>query len=661
MTLSKLMVQSMRKNLKQYYLYFFALIFSVTLCFSFTTLQHNPAVIEVLENSGNATAGFKAATYVLYFIITFFVLYANHLFLKRRSKEIGLYQLVGMTKNLVVRLIALENIILFSTAIVIGMLIGFFSSRLFAMILMKLLQVDVLMELTFSKEAVTQSVIIFTILLVIVLLQMTFLIRRSSLLVLFSASKQADEKVKPFNVFKMLIGALGIGLIIYGYYESTLLFNVENNSFINDLLIQMLVILGSTIIGTFLFFRYSVSLIMNMRRVRKKGHLKVADVLAVTPIMHRMKGNAKSLTLITTLTGFAVGIITLSYITYVSVEDKAHSASPYDYILLNERGISFLDQLTQNGIQYEKDEFEIYEVKFNVKDLVPPNLLDSPLVNDTEITTAVISLSSFQQKIEGERLTEGEGLLTSYPEYLRMMLPLEKEKVLNVNVGNKDIPIYITDIGNDSILSNRVAGGSTLLVVEDQIFDEIKASTDVKPAINSQIGVNLKNEEDRTKAEEIFKDLSKEREVNLISNGNIFHIPNSYHQILQNNKASMGITIFVTAFLGLAFLLTTGSILYFKQMAEAEEERDAYKTLRKIGFTTSHIMTGIYAKQVFNFGVPLLIGLLHSYFAVKSGWFLFGTELVAPLVITMILYVAMYAVFAILSISYYKNVVRSVL
>ena len=119
-----------------------------------------------------------------------------------------------------------------------------------------------------------------------------------------------------------------------------------------------------------------------------------------------------------------------------------------------------------------------------------------------------------------------------------------------------------------------------------------------------------------------------------------------------------GVTIFTTAFLGLAFLLATGSILYFKQMSEAEEEREAYTILRKIGFTQQEILRGIYAKQAFNFGVPLLIGLLHSYFAVKSGWFLFGTELVVPLVVTMGLYIVMYIAFAALAVNYYKKVIR---
>ena len=64
-------------------------------------------------------------------------------------------------------------------------------------------------------------------------------------------------------------------------------------------------------------------------------------------------------------------------------------------------------------------------------------------------------------------------------------------------------------------------------------------------------------------------------------------------------------------------------------------------------------------KYAFNFGVPLIIGLFHSYFAVKSGWFLFNKELVTPLVVTMFVYVVLYTIFAILSTQYYKKVINS--
>lgn len=657
MTLSRLVFRSMRKNIKQYYLYFFAIIFSVTLCFSFTTLQYNPNVVEALERSGTASAGFSAASKILYVIVTLFVLYANQLFMKRRSKEIGMYQLIGMTKGLVVRLIALENIVLFVLAVCIGMIIGFFSSRLFAMILMKMLEIDMVIDLIFSQEAFKQSVIIFTILLVVIIVQLVWMVRRVSLLSLFSATKQADERVKRFSIFQSGMGLIGILLIAFGYYQSTSLFDVEKVTFFNNLYLSMIIILGSTILGTFLFFRYSVSLIMNAIRVNRRGHLKVTDVLAVTPIMHRMKGNSKSLTLITLLTGLAVGIMSLSYIAYYSSGADARQASPYDYIVLNNKGIEFIDQLERAGIEFEQDTYHMSGVMLNIKDLASENLQASPLYSGESFTT-VVPLSDLQQIEPNIQLENGEALITSYISVLAEVLPLHAEREIIVKAGEIEIPLYIKDIREDYLLSEQVTFGSPILVVTDEMFKEIQSNNIEETELTSQIGINLKNEQDTEKAEKIYTKLADEREIVDEANEYSFVQP-SYEEIRKRNITALGLTIFVTAFLGLAFLLTTGSILYFKQMAEAEDERESYKILRKIGFSTNDILNGIYAKQAFNFGVPLLIGLLHSYFAVKSGWWLFGTELVAPLVITMCLYILMYAVFAILSTQYYKKVIKA--
>lgn len=96
-------------------------------------------------------------------------------------------------------------------------------------------------------------------------------------------------------------------------------------------------------------------------------------------------------------------------------------------------------------------------------------------------------------------------------------------------------------------------------------------------------------------------------------------------------------------------------------MDESEDEKANYTVLRKLGFTQSDLLRGIKIKQLFNFGIPLVIGLSHSYFAVQSGWFLFGTEIWMPMIIVMVLYTALYSIFGILSILYYKKVIKSAL
>lgn len=661
MTLSQLVLRSMKKNIKHYYLYFFALIFSVTLYFSFITLQHNPTVLQATEESGTATAGFSAATYLLYFIVLFFVLYANHLFMKRRSKEIGLYQLIGMTKSLIVRLIALENIILFVGAVVIGMGIGFISSRIFAMILLKVLEQEVVVSMTFSIEALQSTALVFSILLIIILIQTMFLIHRTSLLSLFNATKQADERVKRFSWIQMMIGALGLVLIIYGYYQSSILFTMGN---VKLLFINMVIILATTIGGTFLVFRFSVAFLMNTIRLGKKGHLNLYDVVAVTPIMHRMKGNAKSLTLITVLTAVSLAITTLSYIAYYSTDTQARIVSPTDLVVYDEKGENFLAALDEKQIPYEMHAFDIKELSFNFADLVAADITDTAFENE-ESFVPVLKLSEVQQLYPQYELDRNEAIIMNYVGVFAEFLPIEAGITATFWTENQTYELNIKDVKKEMIAGGALsAGGIPILVVADEVFKELPKQQSI--GLNKQYLVEL-DEKHVEAATALYDEMGMKKIVfdsYIDTDGSVVETAynqNTYEQARTNTILNMGTVIFTTAFLGLAFLLATGSILYFKQMSEADQERASYTILRKIGFSERDLLKGIYLKQLFNFGVPLVIGLLHSYFAVKSGWFLFGSELLAPLIITMSLYILMYAIFATLSIQYYKKVIKQAL
>lgn len=653
MKLSQLVLKSMLKNMKHYYLYFFALIFSVTLYFSFMTLQYNEAIITATKASGTAISGFSAATYMLYFIMLFFVLYANHLFMKRRSKEIGFYQLIGMTKGLVVRLIALENIVLFVGAVIVGMGLGLISSRLFAMILLKLLQFDTVVKMTFTKVAFVNTAVMFGILLVVILVQMAWIVRRTTLLSLFTAARQADERVKRFSPVKMLIGAFGLCLIGYGYYKSSVLFTAVSGS---NLFLNMIIILAATIGGTFLVFRFSVSFLMNVVRLSKKGHLRLADVLALTPIMHRMNSNAKSLTLITVLTAVSLAITTLSYISYYSAGNSARMQVPADYISVDGRETQFLAALDEQGIAYTTKQFRLATAEIELAEFLPADIV-ARLQGDTKTEAPIISLSDYQLLDSTVTLKENDIIITSYNGFMANMLPLEPGFRMTLFQKNRKLTMHVVDVSSDSLLAWRLTGGGYVLIVQDSLFEQFTAGFADKE-IQTSIYLTERTDDVLAVTERLYKKMG----ANILSEseGSVQKLT-SLHGTTEYNLNLYGITIFTTAFLGLAFLVASGSILYFKQMSEADEEMASFAILRKIGFTQQEILRGVIVKQAFNFGVPLAIGLLHSYFAVKSGWFLFGTEMVWPFVIVLSSYVMLYSVFMLLSLHYYKKVVQQAL
>lgn len=269
-----------------------------------------------------------------------------------------------------------------------------------------------------------------------------------------------------------------------------------------------------------------------------------------------------------------------------------------------------------------------------------------------------VPLSDYIKRYPGLELAENEAIITGYNNVLSEMIPLEAGNVI-MKAEGQSYPIEVIEVKDEYLLGNIVVGGGPVLIVKDAFFEKLAQHKDIS-VWHKQTSISLHDKGDLARAETLYKETNADHiEFYMADEDGELQLKTRNQVSKEKSRTDyisvMGVTIFTTAFLGLAFLLATGSILYFKQMTEAEEEREAYTILRKIGFSQQEILRGIYRKQAFNFGLPLAIGLLHSYFAVKSGWFLFGSELVTPLLITMGLYIVMYIIFALLSISYYKK------
>ena len=636
--------------MKSYYLYFFSLIFSVTLYFSFKTLRYNDEVTSQLREGSSASMGFEVATYLLYFIILVFVLYANQIFMKRRSKEIGLYQLIGMSKGLIFRLIAIENVVLFGSAVVVGIAVGFLTSRLFAMILLKLIGSNYVLGISFSVESAVMTLAIFGVMLIIILIQLYLIIRKHTLLEMFQAAIKADESIRKFSVFHMVMGLIGLGLINYGYYMSTKLFDGPGNGLGN----RMLIVLGTTILGTYLVFRYSVALLINLWRRKRKGFLSRSDVVALSPIMHRMKSSASSLTLIAVLTAVSLGINTLAYISYYTVDKMTEQSMPADFIVINGKEEAFANALDDANIKYERTEFGYLNVPVDISMLLKNKEDVNNVGYDYNGMGRIVSAIAVGESLQGD-----EAIIKNFNNYTTQLLDFEANKSIMINW---EVPVHVKALDEKSLLLKGYGIRlHPVVVVSDEKFEQIKSLTRSEDQIK-EVHLNLKNRRDFEKANELYKDLGANvREVLRIGEDEVVHTIMAKQELQQSQFEGLGLTIFITGFLGLVFLLVSGSILYFKQMSEADMESGSYTVLRKIGYSEQDLMHGIYRKQLFNFGVPIIVGLCHSYFAVKSGWWFFGTEYAIPMVSMMIIYILLYIVFALMSIRYYRMVVRRAL
>ncbi|MDQ0902438.1 FtsX-like permease family protein [Paenibacillus sp. V4I7] len=648
MSINQLIVQNLKSNIKHYYLYVFALMFSVALYFAFVTLQYDPA-LDQTKGTIKGAASIRAASILLVAIVAIFNLYANNIFVKRRSKEIGLLQLIGMTKGAIFRILSAENFILYFGSLIVGTFIGFSVSKLILMILFQITGVKAAASLQFSLQALVQTLVIFSAVYLLILLVNYMFIKRQSILSLFRVSTSTEVKVKRLSTSEAIMGIVGLILILLGYYVSSKLFSGDFMTMF-ALFSAMIFILASVIIGTYLFYKGSIRLILNIIRSKKNGYLNVREVLSLSSIMFRMKSNALLLTVITTVSALSIGLLSLSYISYYSTEKTAKNNVPAHFAITKvENANKFKAALDAKQVKHRDTAIEVIQVKANLRDILASDM-DGLLLDPSNMTIPIVS----DKDAPFIDLTSEQTIFTGTNDLLEKFMKFKNSG--QIQFSGQQVVIPQTYLGSKKqymvswYFSN---GGQPVAIVDDSVFKRLKQ--DMNPAIQKEssmyLGIDIENEAQLSEANQIFHDLGFDQN----------RAYDSRQNMANDQKNRMGLIMFIVGFLGLTFLITSGCILYFKQMDESEDEKPSYTILRKLGFTQDDLLKGIQIKQIFNFGIPLVVGLIHSYFAVQSGWFLFGAELWTPMIIVMVLYTVLYSIFGILSVLHYKKVIRKAL
>lgn len=476
MSINVLMLRNLRKNIRNYYLYVFALVFSVALYFAFVTLQYDPSM-DAVEGSVKGGAAIKSASVLLVVIVSIFLLYANTIFIKRRGKEIGLFQLIGMTKSKIFRILTAENFILYFGSLILGIAVGFSVSKLILMILFKTMGIDAIASLHFSTPALIQTLIVFFVIYLLIMLMNYGFIKRQSILSLFRVTSTTEGNAKKLSVFEMIIGIAGIGLILLGYSISSRLFSGDLTS-MTQLTISMITILASVIVGTYLFYKGSVSFIFHLIRKKKNGYLNIKEVLSLSSIMFRMKSNAVLLTIITTVSALALALLSLSYISFYSAEKSAKLYVPSDFILTDTHDADiFKEALVAKNLVFTEKKIEVIQVDVNMEKAMGENPKGSSIVSKI-MPLPVIS----ENALEGIDVSPDETYFTKTSSALDNLISLKDEGPIEFKGAHEVIPQVYTTINKDApILGYFTGGGLPVAIVDESTFERLQK--DLDPAL----------------------------------------------------------------------------------------------------------------------------------------------------------------------------------
>ncbi|GED65164.1 FtsX-like permease family protein [Lysinibacillus fusiformis] len=619
MTLFSLARKNIQRNLSNYFLYIASMVFSIVIYFTFVTLKYNDDLSALKQSSQQIKGLMSASSVVLLFFIVIFMAYSNSFFMKKRKKEVALYSLLGVRKQKIGLMLFFENLVIGLVSLVLGIGLGFFMSQGLLMILVRLMGYEIVGSLTFSVEALLNTAVIFTILFLFTSLQGYRVIYQFKLIDLFHAEKQGEQIPRA----SLVAAVLGTALIAFGYYTaSSDMFTSEIWRFFTVLGTPLMVI-GVTIVGTYLLFHSVSVFVLTALKRATSWSWKGLNLIGVSQLLYRIRANAKSLSIIAILSATTItaggGVFGMYYNAEASVRQMLPNTFMWkgDPVEFSQKDVIYHESLSVKNLRVD-NEFSFFEYT---------------LLKESDYNR----LAKLQGKDQNLHIAGGSAVLldAAYDERFSHDFTGEDFKLKN---GDS---FHVEKMYTESVLNFIPAG--TVLVVNDQEF----AATNAEEVKMQAIGLD-NDLKQQAVSKDIVKQLSTEQQESFSS------VPQSY----EDSIATVGALLFVGSFLGLVFLAATGSIIYFKILTEAEEDQAKYAILNKIGVNSKQILKTVAGQVAVIFSAPLIVGIVHSAFALLAFSQLFGMNITKPVILWMIAYSAIYFIYYIFTVRSFYKIVR---
>lgn len=623
-----------KHNMKTYALHLVAMIFSVVVYYNFIALKYNDKIGSLSEAMRDVSVAAQSTAGLLLVFLIFFIWYSSSFFLKQKKKEIGVYAFMGVDNSKIGFIYAIEGIFMGITAIVLGLLIGVLFSKLFTMIFVKIAYLDVKIDFFIPVKGLIETAVTFFIIFLITSILGYFNIVRSKLIDLFNASKKY-EGIPKISYFKA-VASISITLAVY--------YVCLCSEDVIPVFTKIPAATALTIWGTYWLFGSFFSMVMKYFINKKRVLYKGVNVVSMSNITFRIKGNYKALATIAILiTATITAFGTAAAIKYSFGNSKALDL-PYSFTYVQEgNGDSALEEKVVKTIKESKHNILLEEkanylcidkfksnYNLGLKDVIAIK------VSDFKRITRDLKIKNSEEIIKKLELREGE---TIYVERPRVMAAARSSN------GERNIEMSNLSFRVKSELKTPLFGGGVdegCFIVNDSDYGRLKQSYKEYKFD----GIIVNNQENSL---ELAKKLY-----------NIEPLRKSLYMYIAKYKSGYepyGIIFFMGSFLTLVFIIATGSIIHFKALSEAYMDKEKYQVLIKLGITEEELKKSI-SKQVSVFFIlPLIVGAIHSSFAISVLSKMMKCSLISPTAISIAILSVVYLMFYIFTVRKFVKVI----
>ena len=576
------------------------IVLTITLAiyYNFLAVSYNPYVAAVESQVEYARVAGGMCSTVLFFALLFFMFHTSHFFYKQRYKEIATYMLMGIQKNQIAKVIAIESCIVGGIALAAGSLIGIIFSKLFFMILGSASIMNTHIPFYFSYKAIGILSLLFASILGMIALRSSYLVRHSKLIELLNASKK-EEGMPSKRVIRGILGIIGIGI---GYYMT---FKLREDN------IQLMggwpIILALVCVGTYFLFSGFFSIILSKAIQNKKISYKGGRLISLSNTLFRLGTNYRSYAATTILCASTLTALMTSLILHQYETDNARLETPYS--------ISYLNQDEEvNRKVMERIEASDSEIIGQSKvHFIKARVENSVYGQSSNMETIIAPYSEFKKNLmmlEGKRaekilkpLEPSENTVSRII-HADVMLSLEKIEGHTYEIGGRTYRLQGVEKLPFLGVMPKTQGLGTLLVT-DEVYAELKTALGAEEECLNNVNIT-----DQEKNIELVTSL-----IRLIPD--YTNNMNVYVAEYQRKYYVMGAAYFLGLLLSLIFMITVLSTLYFKCMGDAYSDRRQYDILLKIGMSKEKIRRSIEMQLAGAVILPTFLGIIHSWVAIS--------------------------------------------
>lgn len=654
----KLALQNIKKNGKFYFPYIITCIGTVAMFYIICAITADPGLkkmpgydsLKYILNLGCIVVGIFAVI---------FLFYTNSFLMKRRTKEIGLYNILGMEKRHIGKVMFYETSYIGILGMVCGLLLGILFDKLIVLILCKIISFQVPIGFSISYFAIATTTALYGGIIFLTLVSNLARIHLSKPIELLYGVNTGEKEPKT----KWVITILGFASLITGYYIA-----ITVKSPLTAITMFFIAVL-LVIFGTYCLFTTGSIAILKLLRKNKGYYYNTKNFISVSGMIYRMKQNAVGLANICILSTMVLVMVSTTVCMYIGVEDSLNSRYPKDCVLY------------------------MYDVKTSERDTAL-KVIDDTLKGKVENLSYYTSLSAFTIR-DGESFKLADKV-SSYTDSNLAMVDFVTEEEYerlsgnNVNISDNEILVYEAygKLGDSLRLIDKdykvkehlktldIDGYYSALLVQqyfivvnskemDRIYSILniengKGTSQYKASI--LFNLNVLESEKISLAYKVNDNVKKA----ILDKGGESIVRLDNRQINERDfYALYGGFLFLGLFLGILFFMATALILYYKQISEGYDDKLRFEIMQKVGMSKEEVKTSIKSQVLKVFFLPIIVAAIHV-----AGAFNMITKLLALFsltninlflictLITIVVFATIYAIVYGLTTKVYYNIVK---